>query len=78
MTSRRDQEQTAVEPVGNDEAPASDAATPPRSVQDDPRARNALERKRHAASPTAATGAGHVKAAHESARQGKQEKKVRW
>lgn len=66
---------------------AAEAAGPPpaeaggaqrRSVQDDPRAKLALARKNHAASPTSATGAGHQKAANESSKQGKKEKKVRW
>ncbi|WP_298251910.1 hypothetical protein [uncultured Arthrobacter sp.] len=63
---------------GTDEATPSAGEAPARSVQDDPRARLALARKNHAASPTAATGAGHVKAAHQSGKQGKQERKVRW
>lgn len=50
----------------------------PRSLQDDPRARLALEKKNQAANPAAAAGSGHAKAAHESGKQGKQEKKVRW
>ncbi|WP_434995604.1 hypothetical protein [Arthrobacter sp. Ld5] len=58
-----------------DTAPAGRGA---RKLQDDPRAQLALAKKNHAASPTAATGAGHAKAAHESSKQGKKEKKVRW
>ncbi|MFJ6002058.1 hypothetical protein [Arthrobacter sp. NPDC092385] len=50
----------------------------PRKLQDDPRAQLALARKNQAAKPTTATGAGHAKAAHESSKQGKKEKKVRW
>jgi hypothetical protein len=50
----------------------------PRKLQDDPRAQLALAKKNQAAKPTAATGAGHAKAAHESSKQGKKEKKVRW
>ncbi len=47
-------------------------------LQDDPRAQLALAKKNHAANPTAASGAAHIKAAHESSKQGKKEKKVRW
>lgn len=53
-------------------------AATPRKLQDDPRAQLALAKKNQAAKPTAATGAGHAKAAHESSKQGKKEKKVRW
>ena len=49
-----------------------------RRLQDDPRAQLALAKKNHGANPTAASGAAHVKAAHESSKQGKKEKKVRW
>lgn len=49
-----------------------------RSLQDDPRAKLALEKKNQAAKPAAAAGAGQAKAAHESGKQGKQAKKVRW
>ncbi|TYD00662.1 hypothetical protein FQ377_04375 [Arthrobacter echini] len=63
---------------GTDESTTAAGETPASSVQDDPRARLALARKNHAANPTAATGAGHVKAAQQSAKQGKQERKVRW
>ncbi|MHA7240732.1 hypothetical protein [Arthrobacter sp. TMS1-12-1] len=66
-----------------DGAPAVETGTTPagvraRKLQDDPRAQLALAKKNHAASPAAATGAGHAKAAHESSKQGKKEKKVRW
>lgn len=67
-----------------DEAPAAGTGGPAGAkgssgkLQDDPRARLALARKNHAANPTASSGAGHVKAAHESSKQGKKEKKVRW
>ena len=66
-----------------DDAPAADTGGTPagdgvRKLQDDPRAQLALAKKNHAASPAAATGAGHAKAAHESSKQGKKEKKVRW
>ncbi|WP_394250867.1 hypothetical protein [Arthrobacter pityocampae] len=57
---------------------ATDSTPAARKLQDDPRAQLALAKKNHAASPTAATGAGHAKAAHESSKQGKKEKKVRW
>ncbi|PPB48446.1 hypothetical protein C4K88_11885 [Arthrobacter pityocampae] len=57
---------------------ATDRTPAARKLQDDPRAQLALAKKNHAASPTAATGAGHAKAAHESSKQGKKEKKVRW
>lgn len=60
-----------------DQPAAGKGATAPR-LQDDPRARLALEKKNQAANPTAAAGAGHAKAAHESSKQGKKEKKVRW
>ena len=49
-----------------------------RSLQDDPRAKLALEKKNQAANPAAAADAGRAKAAHESGKQGKKEKKVRW
>ncbi|MHA7282637.1 hypothetical protein [Arthrobacter sp. TMS2-4] len=65
-----------------DDASATNAGGTPAGgapkLQDDPRAQLALAKKNHAASPTAATGAGHAKAAHESSKQGKKEKKVRW
>lgn len=66
-----EQENTAQENAAAQESRA-------RSVQDDPRAQLALAKKNHAANPTAASGAAHVKAAHESSKQGKKEKKVRW
>lgn len=55
---------------------AKETAT--RKLQDDPRAQLALAKKNHGAAPTGATGSGHAKAAHESSKQGKKEKKVRW
>ncbi|MBG6225138.1 hypothetical protein IWX63_001703 [Arthrobacter sp. CAN_A2] len=66
-----------------DDASAAEAGRTPagagaRKLQDDPRARLALAKKNNAAGPAAATGAGHAKAAHESSKQGKKEKKVRW
>ena len=70
-TPRSPQENTAEENAAAKESQA-------RSVQDDPRAQLALAKKNHAANPTAASGAAHVKAAHESSKQGKKEKKVRW
>lgn len=61
------------------ETPSTEGTvTAPRKLQDDPRAQLALAKKNQAAKPTAATGAGHAKAAHESSKQGKKEKKVRW
>lgn len=79
MTSKPDHESPASgTPAADQDAPAAGTRSPARSVQEDPRARLALERKNQAANPAAATGAGHVKAAHESAKQGKQERKVRW
>lgn len=65
-------------PEAADSPPAEAAGAQRRSVQDDPRAKLALARKNHGANPTAATGAGHQKAANESSKQGKKEKKVRW
>ncbi|WP_104116667.1 hypothetical protein [Arthrobacter sp. B1805] len=58
--------------------PGAAKATAARKLQDDPRAQLALAKKNHGAAPTAATGAGHTKAAQESSKQGKKEKKVRW
>lgn len=58
--------------------PAPAKGTTPGKLQDDPRAQLALAKKNQGAKPTAASGAGHVKAAHESGKQGKKEKKVRW
>ncbi|MFC3300950.1 hypothetical protein FJV46_05020 [Arthrobacter agilis] len=69
------QEQTSAEGSAGTTAPA---AGQKRRLQDDPRAQQALAKKGHAAAPTAASGASHVKAAHESSKQGKKEKKVRW
>lgn len=84
MTSTPRHEPSADEPdvttdTGDaDATPERSAGAQRRSVQDDPRAKLALARKNHAASPVAATGAGHAKAANESSKQGKKEKKVRW
>ena len=60
----------------DDTAPAKGTAS--RKLQDDPRAKLALAKKNQAGNPAAAPGGGHAKAAHESSKQGKQEKKVRW
>ncbi|MHA7179792.1 hypothetical protein ACX80J_06695 [Arthrobacter sp. MDB2-24] len=59
-----------------DPTPAKDTAS--RKLQDDPRAKLALAKKNQAGNPAAAPGGGHAKAAHESSKQGKKEKKVRW
>lgn len=65
--------------AASEESERTDAAAArARKLLDDPRARLALEKKNQAAKPSAATGAGHAKAAHESGKQGKKEKKVRW
>ncbi len=61
----------------NSSAASGKNAERPR-VQDDPRAKLALARKNQAANPAEATGTGHAKTAHESSKQGKKEKKVRW
>lgn len=78
MTSTHENDQSPTTP----DVPAGRTPTPadaaPRKLQDDPRAKLALAKKSHAANPTAATGGGHVKAAQESSKQGKKEKKVRW
>ncbi len=58
--------------------PAEAGRTPARKVQDDPRAQRALARKNSGGTPTSAAGAGQAKAAHQSSKQGKKEKKVRW
>lgn len=71
-TTPRNQQPSDAAPSATDRTPAA------RKLQDDPRAQLALAKKNQAASPTAATGAGHAKAAHESSKQGKKEKKVRW
>ncbi|WP_104181096.1 hypothetical protein [Arthrobacter sp. B0490] len=68
--------QPAQEPTAEENAAAKESQA--RRVQDDPRAQLALAKKNHAANPTAASGAAHIKAAHESSKQGKKEKKVRW
>jgi hypothetical protein len=88
MTSSYDQSsgtEPAEDPIGSSESPqapgpadATAPGLPKRRLQDDPRARLALARKGHAANPAAATGAGQAKAAHQSSKQGKKEKKVRW
>lgn len=83
-TPQKNQSQSGPQPAGNQ--PAENAVangTPPdqpqgRRLQDDPRAQLALAKQNHAANPTAASGAAHIKAAHESSKQGKKEKKVRW
>jgi hypothetical protein len=69
---------TGTESAASTGAVAEPKGSQPRRLQDDPRAKLALAKKSHAANPTAATGAGHVKAANESGKQGKKEKKVRW
>ncbi len=80
MTSTPQNNQSQTD--GRNPAEAEKAVTPsgagPRKLQDDPRAKLALAKKNQAAAPTAATGAGHLKAAQESSKQGKKEKKVRW
>ncbi|OUM43857.1 hypothetical protein [Arthrobacter sedimenti] len=63
-------------PGDGDSAPAKGTAS--RKLQDDPRAKLALAKKNQAGNPAAASGGGHAKAAHESSKQGKKEKKVRW
>ncbi|MEC5199367.1 hypothetical protein RCH21_001598 [Arthrobacter sp. PL16] len=80
MTSTPQNEQS---PTGTESAPSTSEVSAsmgsqPRRLQDDPRAKLALAKKSQAANPTASTGAGHVKAANESSKQGKKEKKVRW
>ncbi|WP_043442912.1 hypothetical protein [Arthrobacter sp. L77] len=74
-TPQNHQPQDDASAAAADSMPAAPGA---RKLQDDPRAQLALAKKNHAASPAAATGAGHAKAAHESSKQGKKEKKVRW
>lgn len=64
--------------TSKDPSAASGKSTEGTRVQDDPRAQLALERKNQGANPAAAAGTGHAKAAHESSKQGKKEKKVRW
>ncbi len=80
MTSTPQNNQSQTD--GGDPAAAGKATAPSDAgsgkLQDDPRAKLALAKKNHAAAPTAATGAGHLKAAQESSKQGKKEKKVRW
>lgn len=70
-------------PLEGSPAPLADGSADPgsgqkRRLQDDPRAQQALARKGRSGSPTGSTGAGHAKAAQESSKQGKKEKKVRW
>jgi len=74
-TPQNDQSEDGAPAVGTGTTRAGIGA---RKLQDDPRAQLALAKKNHTASPAAAAGAGHAKAAHESSKQGKKEKKVRW
>ena len=77
MTSTPQNDPVPTDGPGNaDPTPATGTAS--RKLQDDPRAKLALAKKNQAANPTAAPGGGHAKAAHESSKQGKKEKKVRW
>ncbi|MUK01179.1 hypothetical protein GM708_04070 [Vibrio cholerae] len=58
--------------------PTEAEGTTARKVQDDPRAQRALARKTSGGAPTSSAGTGQAKAAHQSSKQGKKEKKVRW
>jgi hypothetical protein len=64
--------------ASGDGEPTPAKGTASRKLQDDPRAKLALAKKNQAGNPAAAPGGGHAKAAHESSKQGKKEKKVRW
>jgi len=77
-TSQNEQPRSDKEPAAESPDLTASTTAAPRKLQDDPRAKLALAKKSQAANPTAASGAGHVKAAHESSKQGKEEKKVRW
>jgi hypothetical protein len=77
-TPQNEQSPTGIESAASTSEVAAQTGSQPRRLQDDPRAKLALAKKSHAANPTAPTGAGHMKAANESSKQGKKEKKVRW
>jgi hypothetical protein len=78
MTSMSQNEQSQDDPQPTPENETAAEKGGSRRLQDDPRAQLALAKKNHGANPTAASGAAHKKAAHESSKQGKAEKKVRW
>ncbi|MDQ0736787.1 hypothetical protein [Arthrobacter agilis] len=78
MTSTPQKKQSAADQQSAAETNVAAKESQAHRLQDDPRAQAALAKKNHAANPTAASGAAHIKAAHESSKQGKKEKKVRW